>query len=295
MGPTASGKSLLAESLADRLSAVLINADAFQVYRGLDIGTNKPSNIQRYRLIDIKSPNESFGLGEWIGLAHRELRQAFSTGRNVIVVGGTGLYVRALFEQWTDLGKAPNPELRESLMDQERREGAEALVLRLKELDAEAASRLDLANPQRVRRALERVLEPTGRIENVLPPFRTAKFALSVEVDKLNKRITDRTRLLLSRGWIEEVEALLSIGVTKDSPAMRAIGYRSVLGLIEGAMTAEQAEEEISLLTRQYAKRQRTWLRKEPNLRWLDADRLSEATVSIVIRQLEGFLSQAEK
>lgn len=295
MGPTASGKSVVAETLAEELSAKLLNADAFHVYRGFDVGTNKPAEKDRYRLLDLKDPNELFGLGEWISFAQAELRASYAAGENVVVVGGTGLYIRALFEQWSYLSGAPDPELRETLCGDEERLGLASLAERLHILDPAAAEQIDLANPARVRRALERALSPASPIENQLPPFRKLKVGLVQSVDRLNACIDARSQHLLKAGWIEEVELLRDSGVRENFPAMRAIGYRTVLGLIEGALSANEAISEIQLLTRQYAKRQRTWLRSEPNLRRLDADGLLEGDFSTIIRQLEGFLSQAEK
>src|SRR5205085_344215 len=116
MGPTASGKSSLAEALAEQLDAQLINADAFQVYRGMDIGTGKSSCKERYLLLDLVSPSQQFGLGEWLRLAVVELERLFAEGRSAIVVGGTGLYIRALMEEYAEISSAPDPQLRSELM-----------------------------------------------------------------------------------------------------------------------------------------------------------------------------------
>src|SRR5689334_19868989 len=123
MGPTGAGKSAVAERLAEEFDARLVSADAFQVYRGLDIGTNKPEYGSKCALIDVVDPTEEFGLGQWVGLAQQELERCWELARNAIVVGGTGLYVRALFEEFADLRPPPDPDLRRLLEDREQREG----------------------------------------------------------------------------------------------------------------------------------------------------------------------------
>ena len=153
MGPTASGKSDLAEALADRIDARLINADAFQVYRGMDIGTGKPSQKERYLLLDLVSPSEQFGLGEWLRLAVAALEEIFKQGRNAIVVGGTGLYIRALMEEYADVAAAPDPSLRASLM----KRPIEELRQELRSRAPNVFESTDIANPLRVRRALEKL------------------------------------------------------------------------------------------------------------------------------------------
>ena len=163
MGPTASGKTALAEGLADRLGAVLVNADAFQAYRGMDVGTAKPENRGRYRLLDIKKPDETYGVGEFCVRAAEELHGVHEEGRSAVVVGGTGQYVRALFEEYRDLMPDPDPALR-ARVDREAggggvggpRHGASATGL------PRSPPRTDLRNPVRVTRALERIEDVAG-------------------------------------------------------------------------------------------------------------------------------------
>lgn len=270
MGPTASGKSDFAEALATLLHAQLINADAFHVYRGLDIGTNKPHNRTLYRLLDLKDANESFGLGEWIALALIELEELYASGRNVVLVGGTGLYIRALLEEWSEVGTAPSAELRERLALAERDKGLEGLIQQLCQLDPGGAQAIDLNNPVRVRRALEKLLEDSPSIQNQLPPFTVLKVGLNWSTEILWKRIEERTNLLLASGWPEEVEELLASGARVDGPGFRAIGYTLVARYLQGLLGFEDLLLRIAQQTRQYAKRQRTWLRSEPGLLFLD-------------------------
>lgn len=280
MGPTASGKSALAERLADDLDAQLINADAFQIYRGMDIGTAKPTDPSRYRLLDLKAPNESFGVGEFIGTALPELQQLFSNGRHTIVVGGTGLYVRALMEEYTDMGEAPDPALRAALDQRPHDEKREEL----ERIFPDIAARVDLNNPVRVQRALERALDPRPSVEWHLPPFRKIKLALVPETATTNDRITLRIQSMVQNGWVEEVSDLLNQGFTAADPGFRAIGYRTLTDHLESKVDLQMAIDAIAAETRAYAKRQRTWLRSEPNLQRLpDENPLDEARKKLAL------------
>ncbi len=267
MGPTASGKTGLAEALADELRAVLINADAFQIYRGLDIGTAKPLDGVRYKLLDIRTPNQPFGVGEWVATALEELTQAYVAGLSCVVVGGTGLYIRALFEGYQAMQGLPDPALRERLNETP----IEELRLRLGTNFPEIAALTDLANPVRVRRALERQLSPQAPMTVQLPPFRRLKFGLNVELGELNARISHRIDEMLHNGWTQEIERLRQQGYRRDDPGMRAIGYRALWDYLDGKIGLDDAIATTIAETRRYAKRQRTWLRSEPSLVELSA------------------------
>lgn len=292
MGPTASGKSAVAESLATCFDAQLINADAFHIYKGFDIGTNKPSDRARYELIDIKDPHEPFGVGEWLRLVHEILAVR---DRDIVVVGGTGLYIRALFEEWSEMKSAPDPELRAELNRLQDEGGTQALARKLQSLDPQAAKTLDLENPARVKRAIERALTPSPPERHTIVGYSKFKFSLELSPAELRDRIDRRLEQMLGQGWVEEVKKLVKTGVQRTDPAMRAIGYRSVLDWIEGEISENEALESIRVQTRQYAKRQRTWLRSEPNLVRLDADTPYGVDASHAVRQIESFLSQANK
>ncbi|HVT13082.1 MAG TPA: tRNA (adenosine(37)-N6)-dimethylallyltransferase MiaA [Fimbriimonadaceae bacterium] len=261
MGPTASGKTALAEDLAGRLEARLINADAFQVYRGLDVGTAKPARREDYELIDIKEPNEAFGVGGWTHLAQAILASAFARNRNVIVVGGTGLYIRALFEEYASMAAEPDPEVRARLNET----NIEELRERLRRLDPAIAARTDMANPVRVRRALER-LEGKPMDPVRLPPFRKVKLGLLPPTDLLDERIARRTSEMVHNGWIQEIERLSQEGFRRGDPGFRAIGYRTLWDHLERKIGLDEAIATTIAETRRYAKRQRTWLRSEPEL-----------------------------
>lgn len=271
MGPTASGKTPLAELISARLSAKLVNADAFQVYRGMDVGTAKPLDKSRYELLDIKNPNEAFGVGEWVSRALPILESAFEQGQHLIVVGGTGLYIRALFEEYEAMNGSPHPDLRERVdacpIEKVREE--------LQTLYPERAAKVDLKNPVRVRRALEKALSPTPEPVTI-PPFKKLKLGIIPTAEVLGPRIEQRVDQMLQNGWVSEIEGLRERGFHRQDPAFRAIGYRSLWDAIDGKIGFEEASATTIAETRQYAKRQRTWLRSEPDLIPLLGDSLTE-------------------
>lgn len=260
MGPTASGKTQLAEALAERFGAQLINADAFQVYRGLDIGTAKPPARSDYRLLDLLDPDQEFGVGEWVPLAAREVAQAVDAGRSSVIVGGTGLYLRALFEGWQEMAGKPDPELRAKVAEMSH----QAALAELDRLLPGAP--IDRANPLRVRRALERVLAPPRQVRFALPDVPKVKVAVVPPRELTDERIRARTLTMIEAGWPEEVARLRRWGVRREDPGMRAIGYRSLWDASSGLCSWESAFEVVIQETRRYAKRQRTWIRSEPGV-----------------------------
>lgn len=260
MGPTASGKSALAEALARELGFPLVNADAFQVYRGLDIGTAKPEDRSNYHLLDLIEPWEPFGAGAWIRACVELLPQLFQEYRGAIVVGGTGYYIRALFEGYQDLAEAPIPGQREALLER----SLESLVAELKERDPEAARRVDLKNRVRVQRAVERIDLP--RLSWKLPQCRKVKIARLPDLEANRQRIEGRVAEMVEAGWLNEIRNLSTRGVEREHPGMRAHGYRAMWDVIHGLQSLDHAIAATQVEVSQYAKRQRTWLRAEPNV-----------------------------
>ncbi len=287
MGPTAAGKTLVAEAIAARLGGVLINADAFQVYRGFDIGTAKPSARQNYRLLDILEPFEPFSVGQWVRLAVDELQVLHARRTPAVVVGGSGLYARALFEGYTDLAPPADPGLRSALEARVATEGLQDLVRELEWVAPDVASRIDLRNPVRVRRALERALTPFAPSAVELPPFRKLKLALWPEQASHEAWIESRIEWMFRMGWLDEVEGLIAGGLTREMPASRAIGYRTLMDVAHGVMSIEGTASKIATETRQYAKRQRTWLRTEPNRCDVSGFRSAEAATEESLRLIE--------
>ena len=264
MGPTASGKSHVAETLAERLDAVIINADAFQIYRGMDIGTAKPAheNRDRYRLLDLKNPDEDFGVGEYVLLAADLLQELFHKGRNVILCGGTGLYIRALLEEYKDLMPAPSADLRQRIGQMT----LDAAVTQLIETAPEIAAKTDLKNEIRVKRALEKISSDSRPLQFTIPPFQIQKIAIVPHVDISQKKIMQRTKEMVQNGWVAEVKELIIKGYGPGDPGFRALGYEAIARYVQEGGDEGQLIQEIELDTVKYAKRQRTWLRAEPNL-----------------------------
>jgi tRNA dimethylallyltransferase len=266
MGTTASGKTELAEALADRLSAQLVNADAFQIYRHLDIGTAKSHRKAEYRLMDIRNPNETFGVGEWVRMAGELIR---ATKRDLVFVGGSGFYTRALFEGYDAMAPQPGSDLRLELNELTLGQ----LLLRLDSEAPAAAMRVDRKNRVRVQRALERELchaDPLPAVE--IAGYETFKFAIDRDPAEVEQRIASRTEEMFRQGWPDEVSHIMSLGYKIDDPGLRAHGYRHIWQALEGKMEMVEASSLTTGEVRRYAKRQRTWLRKEPRLIRLQPD-----------------------
>lgn len=292
MGPTGSGKTALAERLAHDLDAQLINADAFQVYRGFTIGTAKPRGARKYDLVDILDPGEAFGVGDWVRRASEVLRRLHGENRSAVFVGGTGFYIRALFERYQEMSPEPDQEVRQALMEREKTDGLEALARELLSQAPETAARTDLKNPVRVRRALEKLVTPAEKLDVEYPTFRSLKVGISPTVLDLDRNLAVRCDTMIAEGWIEEVREILATGLPLSAPAWRAIGYYTLVELIEGRIELDEARRQIVLLTRQYAKRQRTWLRSEPNLEIIELSRFDEAGVEEAYSKIQGLVSR---
>lgn len=269
LGPTASGKTALAEALAAHLGCRIVNADVFQMYRGLDIGTAKPERRELYDLLDILEPVETLTAGRFVHLAADLCAAAYEQGRHVIVCGGTGLYVRALFEGYS-LTPPPSSDERRRLRERLHQVGIERFAQE-SGVDLASLSQSDRSNPVRVLRAAERLAVEKPRAGAPTPNTprwhaTRLKFGLLPTREWLLPRIRRRTEEMLALGWEEEVRRLLDAGVSEDSPAFRAIGYQEVAALLRGEVSREEATGRIETQTWQYAKRQLTWLRREPNL-----------------------------
>lgn len=268
-GPTASGKSTVAEWLSQQLDGQLIAADAFQIYRGLNIGTNKPSNPESYLMVDICEPEDHYGLGAYLSEVGGHLTRLFRQNRNVVIVGGTGLYLRALLDRWDSISAPPPPEVRAHYDSCFAEHGIEWLANQLAARAPDVAAKTDLKNPSRVKRALEKLDTPAESLSVVLPEFEVVKIGLQVSTPELNQCIATRVHAMIASGWVEEVKRLLARGVSVDSQAFQAIGYSPLASHItHGALLATTLDQVI-LETVQYAKRQRSWLRSERNLIWL--------------------------
>lgn len=289
LGPTAAGKSDVGLALAERWGGEIVSADALQAYRGLDIGTAKPSVEERRRvphhLVDFLEPEEPYSAGRFAALAREAVEEIEGRGAVPIVVGGSGLYLRALLEGLAPIPPIPD-EVRLRVAERLAVGGLPALRRELERVDPVAAERIADGDPQRTQRALE-VAEATGRPlsswwrEGAEPLGAAASFGLTLPRALLYDRIAGRVRRMLEMGWVEEVERLLRSGISPTCPAFQAIGYREVARHLDGEWPLEEAVEIIVRRTRQYAKRQMTWFRRMPDVVWIDQLGLDDQVASI--------------
>jgi tRNA dimethylallyltransferase len=282
VGPTASGKTALALEIAERLDAEIVSADSRLVYRGLDVGTAKPTAAERARVrhhaLDLVDPDEPFDVARWLVAARRAVDDVGARGKAVLVVGGTGLYVRALLH---GLCPAPPraPRLRAVLQAWAAREGVPALHRRLALLDPVVAERVHAHDAVRIVRALEvalvtgRRLSEWQRTHGFEPsPFDALVIGLAVPTPALDARIASRVDAMLAAGWLDEVRALAARGYAADAPAWRTLGYAAMRDVVEGRTALASARAATVLATRRFAKRQRTWFRREADVAWRDPD-----------------------
>ena len=292
LGPTATGKSGLAMRLADRLDGEIVNADALQAYRGLDVGTAKPSIVDRQRvphhLIDILDPDEVYSAGEFARRARAAIEEIRGRGRLPLVVGGSGLYLRALLEGISPL-PPKDPQTRHHLDERLAEEGLPALARQLAELDPDAAERLSATDSQRVLRALEVALstgKPLSEWQRERPfgsrRLAAVRIGLTLPRAILYDRIDDRVGSMVRSGWVDEVRGLLHQGWQPSARAFQAIGYRQLVQHVQRQAPLDECVEDIRRATRRYAKRQETWFRKERDIAWFAAEQPDELAAVVV-------------
>lgn len=305
IGPTASGKSALALRVAEAAGAELVSLDSMLVYRGMDVGTAKPTRAERERvrhhLLDLVLPHEDFDVARFQAELVRALEDAERRGARVLFVGGTGFYLKVLLERMFE-GPAVDRELRARIEARCATEGNVALHAELARVDAPSAARIHANDTKRLVRALE-VFEQTGRALSAwqtewssfgaASAGRARKLAgLELPVPELDRRIAERTRAMLDAGWADEALAIETAGGFSKT-AIQALGYREVLELAHGRATRADTEAQIALATRQFARRQRTWYRKFPETAWFPAAEAGEnasaedARVRAVLRALD--------
>jgi tRNA dimethylallyltransferase len=293
VGPTGSGKSTLATSLAQQFGGEIVNCDSLQLYRGFDIGTAKTPPGESYGvphyLIDVLTPQESYSAGEYAREARKVIAEIAGRGRLPIVVGGTGFYLRTLLEGLPVL-PGRDERLRERLVERERLRPGSLHGL-LKRLEPGAAGRIHAHDVQKTIRALEvrlltRRAMPTRAEAHALEGYAVIKLGLDPDRVALQERLEKRTRAMFAHGLLEEVRGLLAAGATGNEKPFEALGYKQVLLHLRGALTLDQAVESTIVETRQYAKRQRTWFRRDLEIRWLhgfgdDAEIGTQATQAV--------------
>jgi len=292
VGATATGKTTLAVALAREIGGEIINADSRQIYRGMDVGTAKPTAAERaavrHWLVDCVDPDEQFTLATFLDLANEALTDIATRDLTPIIVGGTGQYAWALLEGWRVPRVAPNPELRAELEALAEREGPATIVAMLREVDPASAERIDPQNVRRLVRAIE-VTRATGiafsEWQRKSPPAAAATIiGLELGRDELYRRIDARVDAMIAAGLVAEVKGLLQRGYGRDLAAMDSIGYRQICEYLRGECTLDAAVERIKTETHRLARMQHTWFRRDDaRVRWLDA-----AAPDLVERALAG-------
>ena len=279
-GPTASGKTAAALELAEEFPIEVVSADSRQVYRGMDVGTAKPTPSERVRLphhlVDIIEPQETYSAHRFVQDAQRARDEVIRRGGLPLVVGGTGFYIKALTEASLLAGVPPDAELRRELAALQAREGVEGLAARLSLSDPDRAATIDRANPRRLVRAIE-VAEHRGAKGHAPAPRASVIFGIDLSTDVLAARIERRVHDMYANGLVEETRALLDRGVPPDAPALTGVGYREAAAAIAGRITLAEAQEQTVSRTRQYARRQHTWFRHQLPVHWRTPKTIVEA------------------
>jgi len=289
LGPTASGKTDLALHLARRTSAEILSLDSMQVYRGMNIGTAKPTPAERaeirHHLIDVIDPGETFTVARFVELADQVIADATARGVRLIATGGTPLYYKALFE-----GLFEGPPADQSLRSRLRELRGEELHRRLRQVDPHAADRIHANDTKRLIRALE-VHELTGRpissfqtewtgaAQSATTRHPATWIGLHWDKEALNRRINARVKAMLAAGWLEEARALIDRHTTLSPTAAEATGYHELTQHLRGENSLDEATERIKIATRQLARRQMKWFRRFPNVHWLPGDAPLEENV----------------
>ncbi len=297
VGPTAVGKTEVSLHLAEALDAEIVSADSRLLYRGMDIGTAKPSRAVRARiphhLIDVADPDETWSLAQYQDAAYQAIADIHRRGKIPLLVGGTGQYVWAVVEGWRIPRVPPNPRLRAVLERWGERIGPEALHRRLARIDPEAAARIQPRNLRRTVRALE-VIFTTGRRfseqqTKAPPPYRILMLGLYRPRPELYARIDRRIDAMLQAGWLEEVQRLLEQGYTPDLPAMSSIGYAELAAYLLGRLSFEEAVRRIRRRSRVLVRKQANWFRMDdPRIHWFRARPGVEQEILDTIRRWLG-------
>ena len=300
-GPTASGKTALAVELAKDLNGEVVSCDSMQVYRRMDIGTAKPSLEEMqgipHHMIDVAEPDEDFSVSRYCAMAAPIVDDIVARGKTAIIAGGTGLYMDSLI-RGNDFAPFPSTGVREKLEAEADEVGLPAMLARLREIDPDTADRV--FDRKRILRALEVYLE-TGetitehnRKTRLIPPKYTPLWLGLDFADRgeLYRRIDKRVDIMLEMGLMEEIRSLLDSGIPEKCTAMQAIGYKEFINALEGREPLSQAAEEVKKASRHYAKRQLTWSRRNPAVRWLvrngDDDREILASARQIIRDSDN-------
>ena len=300
-GPTASGKTALGVMLAQRLGGEVVSADSMQIYRGMDIGTAKPTPEEMqgvpHHMIDIADPTENYSVSRYAAEATACVDDILARGKLPIVVGGTGLYIDSLIAGRTFADGTADTALRQELSERYDEIGGEGLLGELRKFDPERAAKLHPADKKRIVRAMEvyiltgkTITQHDAETRAVPPRYDAAKIALTfADRQDLYARIDRRVDIMMQQGLLDEVRALLAAGIPADCTAMQAIGYKEAVAAVRGEATAQEAAAAIQLASRQYAKRQLTWLRRDAQLFWLRHEKTPD--MDLACRRSTQFLA----
>ena len=298
VGPTASGKSSLAERLAVSLGSAVVSVDAMQVYRGMDIGTAKTPVDERaceLMMVDVCDVGDDYSVRLFQRDARACVDALLAEGRTPVLCGGTGLYLDAVIDEMDFPAGQTGSEARERYEAIARDEGALALHELLRGRDPKSAELIHPNNVRRVVRALEMLDEGVSYaakhegLRARRPHYDALLFGITMDRERLYKRIDARVDAMVEAGLVDEVRALAEGGLAETLTAMQAIGYKEVVAYLDGALTLDEAIDEVKRRSRRYAKRQLSWLRRDGRVRWLDYDRLDEDEAArIVLAALDG-------
>lgn len=294
VGPTATGKTETAVAVAEAMGGEVVSADSMLVYRYMDIGTAKPS-IEEMRgiphhMIDIVDPSENFTVAVYARMAHELIPAIRSRGKIPMLVGGTGLYIRSVADGFNFSVTGPDPGYRKSLEEYLNQKGPYELHALLAAVDTGAAARLHPNDTKRIIRAME-VFHQTGRpmsalsSSNVKSDYNLLMFGLTMNREKLYRRIEHRVDQMIDRGLVNEVRDLRAKGYDQSMTSMQGLGYKEIINFLEGEMTLQEAVETLKRSTRRFAKRQLTWFRRDQRIKWLDIDNYrdgQEITMEII-------------
>jgi tRNA dimethylallyltransferase len=295
VGPTGIGKSRLALHLANHFNGEIVGADSRQVYRHLDIGTAKPTPqelaLVPHHLIDIVNPDEDFNLAQYLQLADRAIEDIFNRGRLPFLVGGTGLYVKAVLEGWRLPGVSPDREFRYNREKKASEGSIDELYNELVIADPDAAAKIDRRNVRRVIRALE-VHAKAGKAFSQIgskqtPVFKPFIIGLTTDRIELYRMVDRRVDEMIERGLVREVENLQKMGFSLDLPSMSGIGYRQVGQFLRGELTLEEAKSKIKTETHRFIRHQYAWFRRDDEkIHWYDIKSQSDAEIERMIKEL---------
>lgn len=303
LGPTAVGKTALSLELAQTFQAEIISGDSMQVYRGMDIGTAKASSAERalvpHHLIDIRDPDQSYAVSDFQEECQQAIEAIAARGRLPFIVGGTGLYIQSVVYGYRFSQAGQDDQYRQEMQEYAEQHGVQALHDRLRQVDPESAARIHMNNTRRVIRALE-IYHLTGRTmtdylaeQDRESPYQLCLLGLTMERERLYRRIEERIDLMIEEGLIGEVQDLLERGYAPGLISMQGLGYKEIIGYLSGEYTREHAIYLLKRNTRRFAKRQLSWFRQMREIEWIDVtDRekfvsIGAAINDIIVRKLE--------